>query len=137
MHDADLQLKLTVIFYNNVWNIWDILYHVLILRVLYFTNDIKLYKFVKLNMRIIYNVPNTWRTCYCKNVHDKRRQYDVASSYGWAVWGVVVSTRWWLLVDHCVLRNWDRILVRAVKGLISRAGMVSICPFFNTVTKRR
>ena len=47
---------------------------------------------------------------------------------GWAVWGVVVSTRWWLLVDHCVLRNWDRILVRAVKGLISRAGMVSICP---------
>ena len=39
-----------------------------------------------------------------------------------------MSTRWWLLVDHCVLRNWDRILVRAVKGLISRAGMVSICP---------
>ena len=34
----------------------------------------------------------------------------------------------WLLVDHCVLRNWYRILVRAVKGLISRAGMVSICP---------
>ena len=34
----------------------------------------------------------------------------------------------WLLVDHCVVRNWDRILVRAVKGLISRAGMVSICP---------
>ena len=34
----------------------------------------------------------------------------------------------WLLVDHCVLRNCDRILVRAVKGLISRAGMVSICP---------
>ena len=34
----------------------------------------------------------------------------------------------WLLVDHCVLRNWDRILVRAVKGLISRAGMVAICP---------
>ena len=52
-----------------------------------------------------------------------------ASPNGWAVWGVVVSTRWWLLVDHCVLRNWDRILVRAVKGLISRAGMmVSICP---------
>ena len=51
-----------------------------------------------------------------------------ASPDGWAVWGVVVSTRWWLLVDHCVLRNWDRILVRAVKGLISRAGMVSICP---------
>ena len=47
---------------------------------------------------------------------------------GWAVWDVVMSTRWWLLVDHCVLRNWDRILVRAVKGLISRAGMVSICP---------
>ena len=39
-----------------------------------------------------------------------------------------MSTRWWLLVDHCVLRNWDRILVRAVKGLIYRAGMVSICP---------
>ena len=34
----------------------------------------------------------------------------------------------WLLVDHCVLSNWDRILVRAVKGLISRASMVSICP---------
>ena len=51
-----------------------------------------------------------------------------ASPDGWAVWGVVMSTRWWLLVDHCVLRNWDRILVRAVKGLIFRAGMVSICP---------
>ena len=51
-----------------------------------------------------------------------------ASPDGSAVWGVVVSTRWWLLVDHCVLRNWGRILVRAVKGLISRAGMVSICP---------
>ena len=51
-----------------------------------------------------------------------------ASPDGWAVWGIVVSTHWWLLVDHCVLRNWDRILVRAVKGLISRAGMVSICP---------
>ena len=51
-----------------------------------------------------------------------------ASPDGWAVWGVVVSTRWWFLVDHCVLRNWGRILVRAVKGLISRAGMVSICP---------
>ena len=47
---------------------------------------------------------------------------------GLAVWGVVVSTHWWLLVDHCVLRNWDRILVKAVKGLISRVGMVSICP---------
>ena len=44
------------------------------------------------------------------------------------VWSVVLFTRWWLLVDHCVLRNWDRILVRSVKGLISRAGMVSICP---------
>ena len=54
--------------------------------------------------------------------------YHEASPDGSAVWGVVVSTRWWLLVDHCVLRNWDRILVRAVKGLISRAGMVSICP---------
>ena len=39
-----------------------------------------------------------------------------------------MSTRWWLLVDHGVLRNWDRILVGAVKELISRAGMVSICP---------
>ena len=51
-----------------------------------------------------------------------------ASPDGWAVWCVVMSTRCWLLVDLCVLRNWDRILVRAVKGLISRAGMVSICP---------
>ena len=51
-----------------------------------------------------------------------------ASPDGWVVWSAVVFTRWWLLVDHCVLRNWDRILVRAVKGLISRAGMVSICP---------
>ena len=34
----------------------------------------------------------------------------------------------WLLIDHCVLRNWDRILIRAVKGLIYRADMVSICP---------
>ena len=51
-----------------------------------------------------------------------------SSPDGWAIWGVVMSTRCWLLVDHCVLRNWDRILVRAVKGLISRAGMVSICP---------
>ena len=33
-----------------------------------------------------------------------------------------------MIARHCVLRNWDRILVRAVKGLISRAGMVSICP---------
>ena len=53
---------------------------------------------------------------------------DHASPDGWAVWGVVVSTRWWWHFDHCVLRNWDWILVRAVKGLISRAGMVSICP---------
>ena len=52
----------------------------------------------------------------------------VASPDGWAVWGLVMSTRWRLLVDHCVLRNWDRILVRAVKRLISQAGMVSICP---------
>ena len=27
-----------------------------------------------------------------------------------------------MIARHCVLRNWDRILVRAVKGLISRAG---------------
>ena len=32
-----------------------------------------------------------------------------------------------MIACHCVLRNWDRILVRAVKGLISRAGIVSIC----------
>ena len=51
-----------------------------------------------------------------------------ASPDGWAVWRVVLFTRWWFLVDHCVLRNWDRILDRAVNGLISRAGMVSICP---------
>ena len=30
--------------------------------------------------------------------------------------------------SHCVLINWHRILVRAVKGLIYRAGIVSICP---------
>ena len=40
----------------------------------------------------------------------------------------------WLLVDHCVLRNWDRILVRAVKGLISLAGMVSICRYCDKET---
>ena len=52
----------------------------------------------------------------------------------------VKSQPWWLsglrrilvhslmIARHCVLRNWDRILVRAVKGLISRAGIVSICP---------
>ena len=54
--------------------------------------------------------------------------FQCASPDRWAVWGVVVSTRWWLLVDQCVLRNWDRILVRAVKGLISRGGMISTCP---------
>ena len=32
-----------------------------------------------------------------------------------------------MIVRHCNLRNWDRILVRAVKGLISRAAIVSIC----------
>ena len=58
---------------------------------------------------------------------------------------IVDRQPWWLsglrrslvhslmIVHHCVLRNWDRILVRAVNGLISWAGMVSICPF--TVTK--
>ena len=56
----------------------------------------------------------------------------LASPDGWPVWGVVMYTRWWLLVDHCVLRNWDRILVRAVKGLISHGLDMSI-----TVTKRR
>ena len=58
----------------------------------------------------------------------QNRSVLIASPDGWAVWGVVVFIRWWLLVDHCVLRNWDRILVRAVRELISRAGMVSICP---------
>ena len=33
-----------------------------------------------------------------------------------------------MIVRHCVLRNWDRILGRAVKGLMSRAGMVSRSP---------
>ena len=33
-----------------------------------------------------------------------------------------------MIARHCVLRNWDRISVRAVKGLISWAGIVSICP---------
>ena len=33
-----------------------------------------------------------------------------------------------IIVRHCVVRNWDRILVGAVKRLISWAGMVSICP---------
>ena len=33
-----------------------------------------------------------------------------------------------MIARHCVLGNWDRISVRAVRGLISRAGMVSICP---------
>ena len=65
---------------------------------------------------------------YPRDIFKTVPRNDPASPDGWAVWGVVVSTRWWLLVDHCVLRNWDRILVRAVKGLISRAGMVSICP---------
>ena len=75
-----------------------------------------------------YDVINTsWQ--HKHNTQPNRSTYKyIASPDGWAVWGVVMSTRWWLLVDHCVLRNWDRILVRAVKGLISRAGMVSICP---------
>ena len=58
-----------------------------------------------------------------------------ASPDGWAVWGVVMSTRWWLLVDHCVLRNWDRILVRAVKG-INFSGWHGL-DMSITVTKRR
>ena len=33
-----------------------------------------------------------------------------------------------MIARHCVLRNWDRIPVRALKGLLSRGGMVSICP---------
>ena len=69
-----------------------------------------------------------WVMPSADNIH---RLY-LPSPDGWAVWGVVMSTRWWLLVDHCVLRNWDRILVRAVKGLISSLlptyGMVLICP---------
>ena len=72
--------------------------------------------------------------------------YQIVNSYLWLTWGTAPSYIWrsqprwlsgltrscvhsqWMLVDHCVLSNWDRILVRAVKGLISRAGMVSICP---------
>ena len=33
-----------------------------------------------------------------------------------------------MIARHCVVRNWDLIPVRAVRGLIARAGMVSICP---------
>ena len=33
-----------------------------------------------------------------------------------------------MIARHCVMRNCDLIPVRAVKGLISRAGIVSICP---------
>ena len=33
-----------------------------------------------------------------------------------------------MITRHCVLRNWDRIPVMAVKGLNSLAGIVSICP---------
>ena len=65
---------------------------------------------------------------YCGAINIVTSSQYIASPDGSAVWSVVVSTRWWLLVDHCVLRNWDRILVRAVKGLIYRVGMVSICP---------
>ena len=32
-----------------------------------------------------------------------------------------------LIARHCDLRNWDQISVRAVRGVIYRAGMVSIC----------
>ena len=32
-----------------------------------------------------------------------------------------------MIVRHCVLRNWDRILVRAVRGLIDRGDIVLIC----------
>ena len=60
----------------------------------------------------------------CSNSHEKL----TASPDGWAVLTRSCVHSLWLLVDHCVLSNWDRILVRAVKGLISRAGMVSICP---------
>ena len=71
-----------------------------------------------------------WITCAGHTSTPDSAQQPLSSLvlFGWAVWGVVLFTRWWLLVDHCVLRNWHRILVRAVKGLISRAGMVSICP---------
>ena len=41
-----------------------------------------------------------------------------------------------IIARHCVLRNWDRIPVMTVRGLISRAGMVSI-DMSVTVTKRR
>ena len=33
-----------------------------------------------------------------------------------------------MIAHHCVLRNWDRIPVRAIKGLTFWARMVSMCP---------
>ena len=90
-----------------------------------------------------HHVPNLWlralhtRNCartdvvpcvYQRSASTNTPITHQASPDGWAVWSAVVFTHWWLLVDHCVLRNWNRILVRAVKGLIYRAGMVSICP---------
>ena len=74
--------------------------------------------------------------CYCTFPEDPTHMFTHMANHT----NVISHPRWlsglmrsrvhslWLLVDHCVLRNWDRILVRAVKGLISRAGMVSICP---------
>ena len=51
--------------------------------------------------------------------HLKKLNYflSCASPDGWAVWCVVMSTRWWLLVDHCVLRNWWSNPGQGSKGL--------------------
>ena len=90
-----------------------------------------LYKFYHICLQICLifslhqQLPTDWeRLC---NAQDSPKKIN-ASPDGWAAWGVVMSTRWCLLVDHCVPRNWDRILVSAVKRLISQAGMVSIWP---------
>ena len=47
--------------------------------------------------------------------------------YGQPRWRSLVHSL--MIARHCVMRNWDRIPIRTVKGLISRAGIVSICPF--------
>ena len=91
-------------------------------------------------------VPDVWDLCDLKSqrrsfwtvccdwfartiTHDHPRSPKTSSQPRWLS-GLTRSCvhSLWLLVDHCVLSNWDRILVRAVKGLISRAGIVSICP---------
>ena len=89
--------------------------------------NIMLTRSSSLNLLWTWSIMNWCEWLYDMYMHVTMYMH-IASPDGWAVWGVVVSTRWWLLVDYCVMRNWDRILVRAVKGLISRDGMVSICP---------